>query len=331
MLRTIIFLLRLLREIPAGGEGSGFAESVGTTARGTDYDWYEPAGASAKTFILVSGLTMRGHRDPRLVNFARAMALSGVRAAAVASPGLMSGRFEERDVDAISDLARELAAESGGPVGVVAFSAGAGLALAAAARPELIGRLDPLILFGAYYSLPALLTEMGRQMRGTPSGPTAEDDYIWLLMWSAYADLDNMSFSEQERRELIQILRDYCTGPTPEEKREFFNRVLQDRLPQIQKAADERHRAQSPEALDRLSPEGKLEKITARVFLLHDLHDSLIPPEHARQILAELTRQSAPSTHQLLVTPLLSHVNARAALRVGDLFRMLRIMGEIFR
>jgi pimeloyl-ACP methyl ester carboxylesterase len=257
------------------------------------------------------------------------MARSGVRVAAVETPGLMAGRFEEGDVLAICDLAQELATESKGPVGMVGFSAGAGLALVAAARPELIGRLDPLILFGAYYSLPALLTEMSRQMRATPSGPTAEDDYIWLLMWSAYADLDNMGLADSEQTELIGILRDFCSGPTPEQKREFFNRVLQSRLPQIQTAADQRHQAQSPEALDRLSPEGKLDKITARVFLLHDLHDSLIPPEHARQIFAELSRRSGPATQQLLVTPLLSHVNARAALRVGDLFRMLGIMGEI--
>jgi hypothetical protein len=51
----------------------------------------------------------------------------------------------------------------------------------------------------------------------------------------------------------------------------------------------------------------------------------------AKRLYEELKSRGPDTRQRLLITPLLSHVNARATRRVIDVFHLLGMMGELFR
>lgn len=325
-LKAGLFLIRILTERKPASQNQRLTESRKKTRSGVEYDLYEPAKPAGKTCILVPGLTLEGERDTRLVNFARALAETGVRGAAIALPGLKSCRFIEQDVRDISATAKHLHEKYGGAIGIAAFSFGAGLSLAAAAEPETAAIINPLLLFGPYYYLSELRQSMRAFADATPASDEEWDDFIWLKLILAYPVMADLALDEDEKAELRELLGGYCHETSLERKREFYERVLKKLDPEILA------RAHSDEdAMKRLSPEGRMAQVSADVFILHDAFDRLIPPEHSSRIMEEAARSSRRGTQRLLVTPLLSHVNARYAMRVFDLFAIIGMMSELFR
>jgi hypothetical protein len=65
-------------------------------------------------------------------------------------------------------------------------------------------------------------------------------------------------------------------------------------------------------------------------MVFHDPHDPLIPPSEARRLYEELKSRGPDARQRLLITPLLSHVNARATWRLMDVFPLLGMIGELF-
>jgi pimeloyl-ACP methyl ester carboxylesterase len=324
-LRAGILLARNTRPRPPGERNPRVLESRRSTA-GVDYDLYEPRSHPTRTFVMVYGLTLKGERDPRLVNFSRCFAQSGLRVAVPDLAGLKSYRFDERDLAAIEALVSKLHSQYGGTIGITAFSLGAGLALTAASKPSLSGIVDPLLLFGPYYSLDDLLHTLVGNFNRTPASDDEWDDYIWIRLVLAYRSMDRLHLNHDEREELIALLGDYCLEPSLRRKRSFCDRLLRGR-----QGIDIASLIPEGRALERLSPLGKLETITSRVLILHDTHDRLIPPGHSGRICEALRSRDGGHAPRLLVTPLLSHVTARSAWRILDVFRILWIIGEIFR
>ena len=83
--------------------------------------------------------------------------------------------------------------------------------------------------------------------------------------------------------------------------------------------------------MDALSPAGKLSGIKNRLYILQDENDRLVPPQQAEYIISELPASASPCDRDLFITPLLSHVTAKKSLAIFDIFRILRILSEIFR
>lgn len=322
--RAGLLLLRNTRPRPGGQENAQIVESRRSTVQGIEYDLYEPQSPPKKTFIMMAGLTLLGERDPRLVNFARSFAESGFRVAAPALPGLKTFRYEVDDLTAMIDLVTALNSRYGGAIGITAFSAGAGLALTVATDPTLAGIVDPLLLFGPYYSLPELWHTIVDRPSHTPASDDEWNHYIWIQLVLAFRVLDSLDLDQSEKSELIDLLENYCWEPSLERKKLFYEQTLKGQSAIHDQTLDD-------QALQELSPCGKLGKLTSRVLILHDSHDPAIPPQHSKRIYDELCLRGIPGAQKLLVTPLLSHVTARAAWRVFDLFPILGIIGEIFR
>ena len=267
------------------------------TENGTTYDLYEPAGRSRQTFILLYGLDMAGEQDARLIRLARAFVGSGFRVAIPSLPGLKSLSFDRGDKRAVADLVTHLHEKHG-------------------------DQIDPLLLFGPYYSLSDLWTTW--QACDTPASNRAKDwdCFLWTQMVSAFRNRDSLGLPSAEERELVDLLQNYCTGTSLRRKREFHERVLQSRNIQSRKDAPPDQRT-----LEDLSPQGHMHHVTSRVLILHDSTDRLISPDHSQRILAELRE---PDATTLLITPVMSHVSPSSAWRVFDVFRIVRLVGEIF-
>ena len=321
-----ILLLNFKTQAP-GGRGRPFEETGRTTKAGTNYDLYEPKEKVKKTVVVVTGLTLLGAKDPRILNFCRSLAQAEIRAAAFDPAGFKSAKFEEQDYDALKDLVKSLAGEYKGKLGIIAFSVGGGMALAVAADPEVSSLIDPVILFSTYYNLEELLDSIKKKCSAPPAADASEiawDDYIWFLMIGAYRDPEAAGLDSSQKKELKEILESYCYLPI-ERKRGFYERALKGKTG-LGFADTEADRA----IYQKLSPAGKLASVRARVIIFHDSSDTMISTDHSRKIFAELNEKRPNGEQSLLVTPLLSHVDARATWRMFDFLRICKMMGEIY-
>lgn len=297
-----------------------------TTASGTRYDLYEREKTIGKTVIVVSGLTLQGERDPRLVRFSRALAKTGVSVAAVSLPALKKCRFEEEDVSVIIDLAATLSAAHGRKISIIGFSFGAGLALVAAADPAAKDIIDTLILFGPYFNLSEIFDIVYEYSQIAPADDSQWDTFIWLRLLTAFRFLEKLSLNENEKAGLIDFLGNYCMERSVDRKREFYKNLSK------KLSFDGKETLGiSTEVMEKMSPENKLRYLKCRVFILHDYYDCLVPPQHSEKIFHELSARDMAKAQKLLITPLLSHVTARYSLKFLDLFRILSMIGEIFR
>jgi hypothetical protein len=325
---TAKFLLLNFKTQAPGGKDQPFVETDQTTQAGTRYDLYEPKAKVKKTVVVVTGLTLLGAKDPRVVNFCRSLAQANIRAAAIDPAGLKAARFKEQDYDALKDLVKSLAAQYGGKVGIIAFSVGGGMALVAAADSEVSSLIDPVIVFSTYYNLGELLDSIGKKCSTPPAAAAPEiawDDYIWFLMIAAYRDPVGAGLEESQKKELKEILERYCYLPI-DRKRDFYERALKG------KSGRGFGDTEADSAIyQKLSPAGKLGSVRARVIIFHDENDTMISADHSRKIFAELNKKRPGGEQKLLVTPLLSHVDARATWRVLDFFRICGMMGEIYK
>jgi pimeloyl-ACP methyl ester carboxylesterase len=319
--RAVAFLARTLRTMPE--EDGRWQETRERAESGREYDRYSPANP-VRLALVVTGLTLLGERDPRLINFCRALAASGIAAAAPALAGLAEYRFEESDLAAIVETAKFLHRQERRKITLIGFSIGAGLALAAAADPGLRDAVDLVVLFGPYHDFSQLWTEVAAQYNRPSTNDDERDNYYWLRMVLAFRELDRLGLAASDRADMLEMLALACETDW-KAKRAFFERVLAGRgFDTI--AVD----AEPAAKLQRLSAAGRLNKIKARVMIIHDERDTLIDPEHSRRIITELRERGAWSRERLLVTPLLSHVNPRAAARVMDVLPLLMIMRELF-
>lgn len=313
----------LLRNL--GRTTPGIPPERRSSPQGPSYDLYETSPKVRKTVVMVYGFTLAGEKEPRLVKFAQTFTASGFRVVVPELSGLKALTLERSDLDRLVHLICHLQEESGATIGLVGFSAGGGIALAAAADPRVRGWVDPILLFGPHYSLPDLWA--GPWRSETPLPKTEEDweNFIWWQLVLAYRQGQTIGFPAPAQAEIEGLLKTYCVESSMARKKEIYERwvrphgVLSLQNERVDKAV-----------LEELSPCGKLALLPARVMILHDAHDALIPPTHSRRILAELQQRKNPHHERLLVTPLFSHVTPRAIFQWADLFTLLDMFGELF-
>ncbi len=288
-------------------------------------DFYEPRQPLGKTVLMVYGFTLAGEKEARLVRFAQSFAQAGFRVVVPQLPGLKALDLVVGDLDVLADAIAFARRDAAGPIGIVGFSAGGGLALVAAARPALQGAIDRFFLIGPYHSLPESWSRLWGNKTDVPASTAEWDTFIWRQLVLAYRRRQALAFGPEQLAELSDLLQRYCFERSLAHKREAYERLV--RPHGVLEIGEEQA---DLAVLEQLSPRGKLGTLGAQVLLVHDPHDPHLPPEQSRQLLAELEQRGIPGGQRLLVTPLLSHVTPRAALNLPDLLALLDMLGELF-
>ncbi len=159
---------RLLSDIDAGGGPSALKAATTAPSRETVGwrigdrpnigDLYTPAEPALGRLLLVPGFTVYGKDDPRLVELATSLARARFLVLVPEIPGARALRVRLEDARGIADAARHLAGLAGtpAPVGVVAISYAAGLAVLATLEPDARPAIGYLALIGAYHDTRAL-------------------------------------------------------------------------------------------------------------------------------------------------------------------------------
>ena len=293
------------------------------TPNGAAFELYQPK-RPRKTIVFVYGLLLQGEQDPRVVQFARAMASAGARVVVPVLHGMKSFAVEPADRDALTDLLGYVSRD-GQSVAIFAISAGACLTLCASEAISSGTCANPIVLISPVYDLGSAWSSLHDPTLPRETDSPAWQGYIWKQCAIAYRNHQALGLSEESLKQLEDVLQRYDNGLTPQEKIIYYRTCL---LPL--KMHGSQDLLAKDDTLHLLTPRGRLNRIKSRVIILHGAHDPIVPPEHARQMLAELQQRDHAQGQDLFITSILSHEQLQGTYNLRELFRFIHLMGELF-
>lgn len=284
--------------------------------------------------VLAHGVHYKGIDDPRLLHFARQLSRSGLTVLTPELSDLTDYRITLQGADVISDSAQWLSAREAlvtrPEVGVLGLSFAGGLALVAAARPELDGKLAYVTSVGGHHDLERVL----RFLVGDRLDAAADKPHEYGLVIMVYGSIEHF-VDEPDRETLRDAFRLWLQEKRPaaiaaaslrrtESGERLFGMLESGRLGELRPRLVTLM-AEHERELVALSPRGHLADVDVPVYLLHGSTDSVIPPSESEN--ADLELRSA--THQALVSPLLTHVQVDRTAAIAHQVRLVSFMSNM--
>ncbi len=297
--RTTLFIPQVVGTLPVNpqpwvmGEPSRQEVFYDTSSGRGSADLYTPAGDEVTSGVLLFlGVNPAGRDDPRVVGLAEGLARSGAVVMIPWSEGMTSLRVRPEEIEDLIGAFRYMAAHprvDAERAGVGGFCVGASLLTVAAADPRISEDVKFVNFFAGYYDardLAAAVLSESRYYNGVvePWQPdklsrevvTAQliegmsDPAEAAALSGAFVDggapLDaaTLSSMSDEARTVHRLL----SGPDAVEARRLI-----DTLPEP-----------SLETLRRISPSESVEGLKARVLIMHDRADGLVPSDESRRL-----------------------------------------------
>ncbi|MFH1501972.1 MAG: hypothetical protein ABIG03_02880 [Candidatus Eisenbacteria bacterium] len=261
-------------------------DAAGTTMRA---DLYRPPGGGPHPGIVLShGVAARGKDDPRLVNFADALARAGYVALAPQFVNMKEFRVRPSD---IHELVASYEYLEGRPdvdpdrVGLFGFSYAGGLSVLAAADPRIAERARFCFLLGGYYDLRSVVTYMTTGMY--------ERDGEWVHLeprnsgrWAFLLNSSDLIEDDGDRETIASLARRKLDDPEAdvseltamlgEEGRGVYALMVNEDPARTRDLIDGMsERIQS--YFDELTLAGRIDGLEARLIIGHGRDDDLIP------------------------------------------------------
>lgn len=253
-------------------------------------DVYRPAAgrASSPGIVLNHGVADLGKDDPRLVNFADAVARAGYTALVPEFENLKGFRVRPSDVDEVIAAYEYLAARPDVDperVGLFGFSYAGGLAVLAASDARIADRVRFCFLLGGYYDLENVVTYMTTGMY--------RRDGEWAYLeprnsgrWAFLINSADLIEDEGDRGALVEIARAKWDDPEAdvaalveslgEEGRRAYD-LMVNVDPARTRPLIEGLSPRVREYFEALTLDGKIDALRARLIIGHGRDDNLIP------------------------------------------------------
>lgn len=309
---------------------------------------YEPAGGSTRSLIVFPGVHAGGIDEPRLVAFSRRLASTGVTVVSMPLPDLRQFRITPQSTDIIEDATRWLAANRAlaptGRVGLVGVSFAGGLALVAAGRQSLAGKVQLVVSLGGHADLPRVMTFLCTGVLPDGATRTPHEYGIVLILIGALEHLVPADQVEPLRATILTFLEASSLDQTdvPRSKALFdLARARTAALPEPARTymqwVNDRNAAALGEKLlplvevlggaPALSPD-RSPATAVPAFLLHGATDNVIPSSETPLAAAYLAERGNAHVKWLL-TPLLTHATVSDRVAVGDAWQIVRFWKEM--
>lgn len=293
---------------------------------------FDPATPTGSPIALFPGVHGGGVEEPRMNALARQFAANGLRVLIAPLPELRVYTIRPRSTDDVEDVAVWLSLQPDlsptGQIGLVGVSFAGGLALVAAGRPSLAGRLSLVAAMGSQSDLPRAMRYLCTGVLPDGSAQPAHDYGAVLILLAGLHHfappeqvaplrnaivtfLDASSFDVTDPARSARMFEDArrMEVALPEPAREVMGwvnrRDVQTLGPKLLPYLEELGGDPA------LSPE-RSPATSAPVFLLHGSHDNVIPYTETPR-LAEYLRTRGNARVTSLLTPLISHANAQDA------------------
>jgi pimeloyl-ACP methyl ester carboxylesterase len=306
--------------------------SMDETLLGAPSRAYRPEGRAKAVIVLLHGMHRLGIDEPRLVALARAVAETGYVVHTPELTRLASYRLEEAEAERLGEMIRTVASREDVPrVGLFGISFAGGLALIAAADPEVSSRVASICALGSYGDLIRVTRFYAGEGAASPSGAPSNitphpygieillrdglDDWAPEHLRESLGELLRLSLHDRFRD--ADAMAEALEPPWDARMRALLRGRPDDRL----KEAALAHVARNEDALRAASPTGRIDALERPVFLLHGIDDPIIPATESEHLAAELGDRAT-----LLVSKALRHAESAKEASVADKLALLRFM-----
>jgi pimeloyl-ACP methyl ester carboxylesterase len=275
---------------------------------------------NAPAIVVLHGVHYLGIDEPRLVNFATAMAACGIQVLTPELPDIKDYQVGANSIATIGESAKWLTETNHGrPVGLLGLSFSGGLSLLAAAdasyQPDIrfvvaVGSQDEMSRVAQYY-------ETGEDARpdGTLEKLPPHDYGALVLEYEHLGEFVPAADLAPVRAVLRAHLYEDAAGErtamarlSPAQNTEA--KALMDTvLPETRTELD-RSDVKHADDMAAVSPHGRLATLRTPVYLLHGAGDNIIPSAETEWMEAELPRRTLKAA---LISPVLSHLNLDGA------------------
>ena len=324
---------------------------------------FSPASPRGTTLAIFPGVHGGGVDEPRMNALARQFAANGLRVLIAPLPELRQYTIRPRSTDDVEDVSLWLASQKdlapSGRIGLVGVSFSGGLALVAAGRPSLAGKLELVAAMGSHGDLPRAMKYLctGELPDGTTQPPHDYGSVIILLAGLhhfvppeqveplrhaivTFLDASSLDVTDPAKSALLFQEAAQLGSDLPEPAHEVMgwvnHRDVKTLGPKLLPFLEELGGAAE------LSPE-RSPATTAPVFLLHGSHDNVIPYTETPLVASYLTARGNTRVTSLL-TPLISHANvqrpggpgqqnasSQASPPTGEVWRLIRFWASMLR
>jgi dienelactone hydrolase len=311
---------------------------------------FRPAGRARRAIVLAAGVNPRGLEEPRLSQFAAAIAERGFTVVTPALPDLMDFRITPRLTDQIEDAAR-WAAEgpareaADGRVGLVGISFSGGLSIVAAARPGIRGRLAFVVSLGGHGDLPRTLRYLCTGILPDGTHRPAHDYGLSVILHN----IADALVPRDQVEPLRHVLRTWLNASTVWMTDQVAGQRLFDEAARLAPALPDPARRLAMQSIGRdvaalgpqlaghlpgwaglpaLSPE-RSPVPAAPVYLLHGTDDTVIPAMESLRLADDL--QARGARVRTLVTPLVSHATVADAPGLRDVAALVAFWADVVR
>jgi len=281
--------------------------------------------------------------EPRLAAFSRRLAASGVTVLSVPIPDLRAYRITPDSTDVIEDATGWMAVDRtlapSGRVTLIGVSFSGGLAIVAAGRPSLSGKVQMVVSIGGHADLPRTMTYLCTgQLTG--ASPPPPHDYGVAIILRAGADrlvpsdeadalrhavvtfLDASSAESSDRAQAARLFADAARegAALAEPARTIMAWVTSRNV--LALGATLTPFIEELGGSAALSPD-RSPAPNVPVFLLHGEADNVIPSSETPR-LAGYLRDHGNAHVDWLLTRLISHADVTPAASAGDTWRLVR-------
>lgn len=298
---------------------------------------YEPVGvANPPALVIIPGVHHLGIEEPRLKNFANAMAGHGLVVLTPSVPDIANYHVTKESIDVVGAAIEKLHSETGAPkVGVLGLSFAGSLGLLAAADPRYGKQVAFVAAIGAHDDLSRVLQFFATNHIEEPGGSRREmqaHEYGPFVV--VYGHPDEF-FSREDVAQATVVLR-YLLWEDVDRAKVEAARLSPDGQRRMALLFDHRVDALSPVLLRGIekyssemvpvSPHGKLGTLRAPVFLLHGEADNVIPPSESLWLAHDLP---PGLLRECLISPVISHVELGGEPSAKDRLKLVHWMAEM--
>jgi pimeloyl-ACP methyl ester carboxylesterase len=278
---------------------------------------YVPASTQhPPAMVVVHGLHQLGMEEPRLVNFAKSLAETGVEVLTPQVDALTDYRVVPESIDVIGSSAQQLSHLVGGQqVGVLGLSFAGGLSLMAAAEPQYAEAIGFVAAVGAQDDVQRVEHYLLEGQTKWPDGrplTTPPHEYGWLiLIYSHPEDFFAPLDVETARNSIRLLLHEEIKGSealaqklSPDGQK-LMTAIFQHQRDGFRATLEADLDSHSAEALA-VSPHGRLQGLKAKVLLVHGEGDDVIPPSETKWLAKDIPAQDLQAA---LISRSISHVS----------------------
>ncbi len=303
-----------------------------------EVDHYEPSAQYSGTLVVVHGMSPKGKQDPRVSALCYALCKVGYRVIAPDIDTIKQLTICPSQIEVIANILYEIANDKtitpSGNIGVLAPSFSGAMCIAAAALPNIKNQIKAVCAIGAFTEVDSVISYLLSNGTADPYGrfivlkkivplvctenglfqgalDAAIQDNLNAIDFNEFTNAYNRYLSslvESDRQKIRRLFHDAVY------REQLFNtskNVLSDEL----------------KALDIVK---RIEGLSASVFLLHGLADSVIPCEQSQKLYQEL--KSLKKKAELVITPFISHGDTQFRLsQLPDMARIVQGFASYFR